>query len=311
MRAQLLQHQPGVDVDPINGGGSDLGGGATVVPLVPRTARPVSAVESHRRRADEPLVLRRPLFDRLSGAGPVTTVTAPAGSGKTSLLHSWIAETGRHAAWSTVQRDERDGQRFWVSVIDALAALEGLEALPARIGSAPGFGGEPMIERLLAAIRGLKAPGVLVIDDLHELHSAEALGAGAAAGAARRSCEWCWHPRRSPARLCTGCGWTGELTEIRADELRFTLEESRELLEAAGSRCPTAAGRCCRAHRGLGGGAAARGALARPASGPRALRRRFSGSERTVADYLLAEVLERQPRRCATGCCCALRCSSG
>jgi hypothetical protein len=112
MRA-LLQHQPGVDadVDPIDGGGSDLGGGATVVPLVPRSARPVSAVASPRRYADERLVLRRPLFDRLSEAGPVTTVTAPAGSGKTSVLRSWIAATGRQAAWSTVQRDERDGQR--------------------------------------------------------------------------------------------------------------------------------------------------------------------------------------------------------
>jgi hypothetical protein len=40
------------------------------------------------------VVLRRELFERLSGAGRVTEVSAPAGSGKTYLLRSWIREAG-------------------------------------------------------------------------------------------------------------------------------------------------------------------------------------------------------------------------
>jgi LuxR family maltose regulon positive regulatory protein len=297
MRAQLLQYQPGVDVDPMDGGGSDVGGGATVVPLVPRAARPVSAVESHRRRADQGLVLRRPLFDRLSGAGPVTTVTAPAGSGKTSLLRSWIAETGCQAAWSTVQRDERDGERFWVSLIDALASLDGLEQLPARIGAAPDFGGEPMLERLLAAIRGLRAPGVLVIDDLHELHSAEALR-GLAGFLARLGPELrvVLGTREDHPLGLHRLRLAGALTEIRPDELRFSIEETRELLDAAGISLSDEGLRLL--HERSEGWAAGLRLAAIALAGHRDPERfvsEFSGSERTIARYLLAEVLERQP----------------
>ena len=52
----------------------------------------------------------------------MTVVSAPQGSGKTVLLRSWIGEAslaGR-AAWVTVERDERDPQRLWLAVLDAL-----------------------------------------------------------------------------------------------------------------------------------------------------------------------------------------------
>jgi LuxR family transcriptional regulator, maltose regulon positive regulatory protein len=52
----------------------------------------------------------------------VTVVSAPAGSGKTVLLRSWIAEAGLagRAAWVAAGRGERDPQRFWLSVLGAL-----------------------------------------------------------------------------------------------------------------------------------------------------------------------------------------------
>ncbi|MCW2619115.1 MAG: LuxR family transcriptional regulator [Modestobacter sp.] len=67
---------------------------------------------------------RRALFGRLAGASRVTQITAPAGSGKTQLLRSWIGEAGlgERAGWVAVQRQERDAQRFLISVIEALGA---------------------------------------------------------------------------------------------------------------------------------------------------------------------------------------------
>lgn len=49
-------------------------------------------------------------------------VSAPAGSGRTLLLRSWIGEAGlaERAAWVPVQGEERDPQRFWLSVLGAL-----------------------------------------------------------------------------------------------------------------------------------------------------------------------------------------------
>ena len=56
------------------------------------------------------------------GAERVAQVSAPAGSGKTVLMRSWVAEAGLagHAAWVPVDSQERDPQRFWISVADAL-----------------------------------------------------------------------------------------------------------------------------------------------------------------------------------------------
>ena len=68
------------------------------------------------------VVQRDALFERLSAASGVVLVCAPAGSGKTMLLRSWIQASGRpdRVGWVSVRRGERDAQRFWVSVIDAL-----------------------------------------------------------------------------------------------------------------------------------------------------------------------------------------------
>jgi hypothetical protein len=80
--------------------------------------------------------------------------------------------------------------------------------LPARTGSAPDFGGEPMIERLLAAIRGMKAPGVLV----DRRPARVALGRGAARLAfflARLGpqLQVVWAPVRTTRSACIGCDW--------------------------------------------------------------------------------------------------------
>ena len=62
------------------------------------------------------------LFGRLAEAERVVQISASAGSGKTVLMRSWIAEAGlaRHAAWVPVDSEVRDPRRFWISVADAL-----------------------------------------------------------------------------------------------------------------------------------------------------------------------------------------------
>ena len=68
-------------------------------------------------------VVSRPgLCERLGASARVTVVSAPPGSGKSVLLRSWIGEAGLKdsAGWVSVARDDRDPQRFWLSVLDAL-----------------------------------------------------------------------------------------------------------------------------------------------------------------------------------------------
>jgi LuxR family maltose regulon positive regulatory protein len=117
------------------------------------------------------VVARPGLFDRLGGPARVTVVSAPPGSGKTVLLRSWIFGTGlgEHAGWVSVGRDERDPQRFWLSVLGALRRTAPGSALVQPVTAAPGLDGWAITERLLKDLASLDEPAWLVIDDAHEL----------------------------------------------------------------------------------------------------------------------------------------------
>ncbi len=263
------------------------------------------AVVAHGRHGRLPavrgLVPRRPLFDRLSRVGPgeVVLLCAPAGSGKTALLRSWVESEGLadRVAWVSVERAERDAQRFWLSVVDELAGAVGEDGLVERVGATPAFGGQAVVERLLSDLGSLGQPVVLVADDLHELRSVEALRllerflAGLPPAlrvvlATREDVGLGLHRLRL----------AGALTEIRGPDLRFSQEETRQLLDASGLTLSDS-GSAQLWERTEGWAAGLRLAAISLAGHPDPERfvAEFSGSERTVAGYLLAEVLERQP----------------
>jgi LuxR family transcriptional regulator, maltose regulon positive regulatory protein len=245
------------------------------------------------------VVSRRALSGRIGAAGRVIVVSAPAGSGKTFLLRSWISDAGLadRAAWTSVPREERDAQRFWISVADAVRGTAAASSLVRSLTAAPGLDGWAIVERLLADLGPLPDRLWLVIDDLNELRSAEAL----------RQLELL--VLRAPANLRfvlatrheLGLGLhrlrlEGELTEIRGVDLDFTREEARALFEAAG--VPLSGSALVRLHDRTEGWAAGLRLAALSLAGhpdPDRFAAEFSGSERTVAEYLLAEVLERQP----------------
>ena len=82
---------------------------------------------------------------------------APAGSGKSMLLESWAEAAGLRdqLAWMSVERVERDEQRFWFSLVDALARV--VESVEAAAPS-PGFRGEVAVDRLLTGLDSLDEP---------------------------------------------------------------------------------------------------------------------------------------------------------
>jgi LuxR family transcriptional regulator, maltose regulon positive regulatory protein len=250
------------------------------------------------RSAGRGVVQRAALFERLSAAagGEVVLVCAPAGSGKSVLVRSWVEAVGleHQVAWVSVAREERDGQRFWLSVIDALARVVGSVE---RVTAAPGFRGEAVVEHLLSELAALEEPVVLVVDDLHELRSADAL-------------EWLGlflarlpslvlvvlMTREEPRLGLHRFRLAGGVTELRGADLAFSPREARELLETAGLRL-SAAAETLLYERTEGWAAGLRLAAISLAGHPDPERwvTEFSGSEGTVAGYLLAEVLQRQP----------------
>jgi LuxR family transcriptional regulator, maltose regulon positive regulatory protein len=244
------------------------------------------------------VVVRRELFERLNRAGRVTEVSGPAGSGKSVLLRSWIDEAGlaEHAAHVSVREEDRDPQRFWLSVADALRGTAAGSALVRPLTAAPDLDGWSLVERLLADLGPLRDRIWLVIDDVHALGSAEALQQleqllmRAPAGlrfvlASRHGLRLGLHRLRLE----------GELTEIRAASLRFSRDEARALFEAAGVRLSESA--LALLHERTEGWAAGLRLAALSLTehpDPERFAAEFCGGERTVAEYLLAEVLEQQ-----------------
>jgi LuxR family transcriptional regulator, maltose regulon positive regulatory protein len=248
--------------------------------------------------ARDGVVSRPGLFHQLARARRVVQVSAPPGSGKTVLLRSWIAESGLAgcAAWVSVPGEERDPQRLWISVINALRDTDVGSALVRPLTAAPDLDGWTVVERLLEDLASLEDQVWLVIDDLHELCSAEAL----------RQLELLI--MRAPPVLrfvlvtrhdlrlgLHRLRLAGELTEIRAADLRFSRMEARALLDAAGVELSGPALETLY-DRTEGWAAGLRLAALSLAGDPDPERfaAEFGGSERTVAEYLLAEVLERQ-----------------
>jgi LuxR family transcriptional regulator, maltose regulon positive regulatory protein len=247
------------------------------------------------------VVARRQLFGLLtdSGSRGVTLLSAPAGSGKTVLLRSWTEHAGLRdrVAWVSVEHEEQDAQRFWLSVIGEVRAAIGADAFVDRLEPAPVFQGEAVVQQLAAELGSLERPVVLVIDDLHELRAPDALRQLELLIARRPALLRVVLASRHDPRLgLHQLRLAGELSEIRSTDLRFTLDEARELLATAG--VALSGGSLARLQERTEGWAAGLRLAALALAGhpdPERFVAEFTGSERTVADYLFADVLERQP----------------
>jgi LuxR family maltose regulon positive regulatory protein len=237
-------------------------------------------------------------LDRATAA-KITLISAPAGSGKTSLLRAWADGPGQPFRLAVVQvrRDQQDSQQFWLAVLSAIRQASGAAGESEQLAATPDFNEAAIAERVMSELAGHPDRTFLIIDDLHELTSPEALrqltrllhslpGHVHAILATRRDLPLRLHKLRL----------AGELAEIRAADLRFTERETRQFLEASGITLPEAA--VARLHqRAEGWAAGLRLAAISLASSPdpEGFVAEFSGSSRTVAEYLLAEMLDCQP----------------
>jgi LuxR family maltose regulon positive regulatory protein len=234
-----------------------------------------------------------------AAAGKVTILSAPAGSGKTSLLRAWANRPGQPHGLAVlqVQRDQHDAQQFWLALLDAVRQATGADSGAEPSAGTPDFNAPAMAGRVLSELADTRDGITLVIDDLHELHSPEAL--------AQLTRLLTNLPPHVHAMLATRhdvrlrlhqLRLAGELAEIRAADLRFSERETRELLEASGIALSEAG--VALLHQRTEGWAAGLRLAAISLAGhpdPERFVAEFSGSDRTVAEYLLAEMLDRQP----------------
>jgi LuxR family transcriptional regulator, maltose regulon positive regulatory protein len=243
-------------------------------------------------------VSRYVLFGRLTEAERVVHISAPAGSGKTVLMRSWIAEAGlvRRAAWVALDGQERDPSTFWISVADALRNTAAGSALVRPLTAAPDLDGWAVVERLLTDLAPLEDRLWLMIDDAHLLDSGEVQAQlELLLLRAPQNLRIVLATRRDLRLGLHRLRLEGELTEIRTVNLRFSRAEARALFGAAGVKLPEEA--LDLLHERTEGWAAGLRLAALSLAGhpdPPRFAAEFSGTDRTVAEYLIAEVLDRQ-----------------
>ena len=247
-------------------------------------------------------VCRPSLIERLArcGPGPVVSVVAPAGYGKTTLLSQWAERNGQAFAWVSVDERDNDPKVLLRYVAEALDAVEPIDArvfdaLASPGSSVPGS----VVPRLGSAFSSMTSPVVLVLDDVHVLRNSECRAAlSVLADHVPGGSQLAFAGRAPPPLRVARLRAEGKILEIGPDDLSLTRDEASALLRNAdlalteedvaelheqteGWPAGLYLAALCLRERGPFAGAAFS----------------FGGADRLVSDYLESEFLSRISRR--------------
>ena len=207
--------------------------------------------------------------------GPLTTVTGPPGSGKTMAIASWAATSADPGplAWVTLDDYDNRPRVFWSYVVAALRRA-GVAVPPVSPAADGGTADHVFLLRLASVLAAQDPPVVMVLDDAHLLTERDPLdGLDYVLRNAGTGLRLVVSSRMDPLLPLHRYRLAGELTEIRADDLAFSLPESTALHGAARHHAVRRSARAsCRADRGLGGGHSPGGDLPGRASRPGTIR---------------------------------------
>ena len=252
-------------------------------------------------------VIRSHLIERLGEVETkaLTIVSAPAGFGKTTLLAEWIGQTPLPVAWLSLDKGDNDPYRFLVYLIAALESIhEGIGAEAQQIMESP----QPVpphivLASLLNKLDNAAEPFVLILDDyqfiaehaVHEIltYLLDHLPSSLHLVIATRS-----DPPVQLGRLRAH----GQMMELRTQDLRFTSEEATDFLNAVMRlELPVEDIQALEARtEGWVVGLQMAALSLKGHENASEFIRDFTGSHRYVLDYLMEEVLKRQPAHIQT-----------
>ncbi|MEU6623294.1 LuxR C-terminal-related transcriptional regulator [Streptomyces litmocidini] len=228
---------------------------------------------------------------------PLTVVNGSAGAGKTLLVADWAANPEGPLAWLTLDAAVEGPGMFWAHLLQSLKA--GGVPVPATIGfPADASRVHPtLLSRLAWELARRDRPVVLVIDEFDRMTDPEvARQLESVLRHAGRGLRLVLVSRTEPLLPLHRYRLAGEVTEIRDAELAFTTEEAAELLGMHGlSLAAPVVAALVERTRGWAAGLRLSALAARSSRDPELYLKEFEAGRGTIADFLLAEVLDRQP----------------
>ena len=233
------------------------------------------------------------MLDDDKGAS-LTVLNATVGYGKTTLARSWCVERPEAVIWMTLDSADDDPVRLWAHLATAVERLgEGFGHRALSCLGVRGAKAETAVDELMNGLVAYRRRVTIVLDDLHAVrsdasarsiaHAIERLPPNARLVASTRS-----DPAIGLARLRA----RGVLTEVRARELAFTVDETRELAVREGIGLSSeSAELLVERTEGWPAGLYLAALWLRDLQDPDAGVREFAGSARQVGEYLADEVL--------------------
>ncbi len=234
------------------------------------------------------------LDDAIEAQTPLVLVSAPAGSGKTALLASWLATRPAGVAWLQVEEADSDPARFWSYLVQSLSGIEpDVAATLQPIVAGSNGDAESVVPALINWLAARTESLLLVIDDYHLIHD-KRIHRGM-----ERLVDLCpplativVTTRMDPPFRIGRLRVRGRVAEIRAADLRFTLEEAGGLLRGTGLALdPDVLAKLCGRTEGWAAGLVLAGLSLRRAGDPDRFVEDFGGDDQLVVEYLRDELL--------------------
>jgi ATP/maltotriose-dependent transcriptional regulator MalT len=266
---------------------------------------PLLSIKLHPPRPRSRLVARSYLVERLQQGmeRPLTLVSAPAGFGKTTLLAQWLTESGTPIAWLSLEPEDNEPMRFFCYVLSALQTLHPqLGTVVRTLLEAPQPGPLERVLTLLISdiLEHSTGDFALALDDYHVIEAnATHRGMGFLLEHLPPHMHLIIATRADPPLPLGRLRARGQLTEVRATDLRFDANEAGSFLHTVMGldlSAPDIAVLERRTEGWIAGLQLASLALQGRAEVSVFLSG-FTGSHRFVFDYLSEEVLSRQPEQ--------------
>ncbi|MBL8133561.1 MAG: tetratricopeptide repeat protein [Anaerolineae bacterium] len=253
-------------------------------------------------------VLRPRLVERLNEGlrRKLTLISAPVGFGKTTLVSEWIADCDQPAAWLSLDEGDNDPVRFMAYLIAALQTIAARLSADAAMGegvlralqSPQSPPTESLLTTLLNEIAAIPDDFALVLDDYHMINAEQV---GSALVFLLEHLPPQMHliiaTREDPGLPLARLRARDQMIDLRAADLRFTPSEAAEFLNQVMGLDLSVEDIAALETRteGWAAGLQLAALSMQGRSDAASFVQAFTGSHRFVLDYLVEEVLQRQP----------------
>ena len=238
-------------------------------------------------------------------SGKLTLVSAPPGFGKTTLVSEWIRGCDHSAAWLSLDKNDNDPSRFLIYLIAALQRIDSEIGIDVQVvleeSQSPHF--EILLTRLISEMAQFPGKSIVVLDDYHLIDSKKVHDAtNFLIEHLPPTIHLVITGRADPPLPISRLRVQGDVNEVRTSQLRFTKKEAAAFLNDRMGFDLSQEGIAALEARTEGWVASLKlAAISMQGRDDRTeFITEFSGSNRYVIDYLIDEVMARQPAEVQT-----------